>query len=144
MVHANIILHCTTPTHSERCIVAVGTHYSDVQWASWRLKINGHSTVCSIDVSDWQQSKHHSSVLCAGNPPVTNWLPARKASNAETACMSWRHYGNACMCAFAHHIELAQIVIVFCFVVVYDPSLGHFCALFTHITQGYCTASGFL
>ena len=57
--------------------------------------------VCSKAQRGKQQRHHHSSVLlalCAGNPPVTNGFPAKRASTMESVSISWRLHNKISKC----------------------------------------------
>ena len=60
------------------------------QWASWRLKSPGHSTI-SFKLKPKKTSKSALPALCEGNPPVGGGFPSQRAGNAESVFMTWHH-----------------------------------------------------
>ena len=67
-------------------------YYNDVTWALWRFKLPTAWQVLSTAWSEEQKgNQQHSELLifCERSPTVTSELPSQRASNADSASMSW-------------------------------------------------------
>ena len=71
----------------------------------------GNPTACSTACLPWYRGKHWNSELlaiCEGNPSLSGGFPSLRASNMDSASMSWRHHGDFTDIQSTYHIDISR------------------------------------
>ena len=70
-----------------------GYHWNSSQRAPWHLKSPADGPFAQFRRTSKKTPKLCVTSLCEGNPPVTDWFPSQRTSNAENVSI-WRcHHG---------------------------------------------------